>query len=137
MKTFVVSSTLIAVAVVALGIFVFQQSQKIDALKKGQEVLSKDILRVKQELADSWGKDHLHEAEEWPKFHDASGVLLSKSKNRVVVDEDEIPGVMRAMIMSYDVENADQLQGLEEGDMVKLRLKETETSLTVEEIKKQ
>jgi Cu/Ag efflux protein CusF len=137
MKLHTLSSIIIAVAVVALGIFIFQQSQKSDALKKEQEALSKEILKLKQELAGSWGKEHHHEAEAWPKFHDASGVLLSKSGDRVVVDEDEIPGLMRAMIMSYDVENPDQLQGLAEGDRVRLRLKETETALTVEEIKKQ
>jgi Cu/Ag efflux protein CusF len=137
MKRYTFTSTIIAVAVIALGIFIFQQSQKIDALKKEQELLSKEVLKAKQELAGSWGNDHDHKAEEWPKYHDASGVLLSKSGNRVVLDEDEIPGVMRAMIMSYDVENPDQLQGLAEGDKVRLRLKETETSLTVEEIKKQ
>lgn len=137
MKIYAVISTIVAIAIIALGIFVFQQSQRIDALKKKQQLLSNDILRVKQELASSWGKDHSHEAEEWPKFHDASGVLLSIFPSRVVVDEDEIPGVMRAMIMSYDVENPDQLHGLNEGDKVHLRLKETETFLTVEEIKKQ
>jgi Cu/Ag efflux protein CusF len=136
MKPYTLSSTIIAVAVIALGIFVFQQSQKIGALKKEQEVLSKEILKLKQDLAGSWGNGHNHEAEEWPRFHDASGVLLSKSGNRVVVDEDEIPGYMRAMIMSYDVENPDQLKGLKEGDKIKLRLKETESSLTVEEISK-
>ena len=137
MKLYTLSSTILAVAVIALGIFVFQQSQKIGALNKEQELLSKEILKLKQELAGSWGNGHHQEDEEWPKFHDASGVLLSISGNRVVVDEDEIPGYMRAMIMSYDVENPDQLQGLSEGDKVYLRLRETETSLTVEEIKKQ
>jgi Cu/Ag efflux protein CusF len=137
MKIYAVSSTIIGLAVIALGVILFQQSQKIDNIKREQELLSKEFLEVKQELAASWGTDHHHKAEEWPKFHDASGVLLSKSQNRVVIDEDEIPGVMRAMIMSYDVENPDQLQGLAVGDKVRLRLKETETSLNVEEIKKQ
>lgn len=137
MKIYAVSSTIIGLAVIALGVILFQQSQKIDSIKREQKLLSKEFLEVKQELAGSWGTDHHHKAEEWPKFHDAAGVLLSKSQNRVVIDEDEIAGVMRAMIMSYDVENPDQLQGLEEGDKVRLRLKETETSLTVEEIKKQ
>jgi Cu/Ag efflux protein CusF len=138
MKTYAVASTIIGLAVIALGIFVFQQSQEINALKKEQELLSQEILRAKQELAGSWREDHhhAHGVEEWPRFHDASGVLLSKSGNRVVVDEDEIPGYMRAMIMSYDVENPDQLEGLKEGDKIKLRLKETESSLTVEEISK-
>jgi Cu/Ag efflux protein CusF len=44
---------------------------------------------------------------------------------------------MRAMVMSYEVENPRQLEGLKEGDKVKLKLKETENDLTVVEIQKQ
>jgi Cu/Ag efflux protein CusF len=62
--------------------------------------------------------------------------VLSKFDTRIVVDEDEIPGVMRAMVMSYEVENPDQLKGLKEGDKVKLKLKETEDKLTVVDLKK-
>jgi Cu/Ag efflux protein CusF len=41
---------------------------------------------------------------------------------------------MRAMIMSYKVENPEQLKNLKENQKVKLKLKETATELTVTEI---
>ena len=74
----------------------------------------------------------------WPKYHEATGKVLSINAegNRIVVDEDEIPGFMSAMIMSYETEDPKLLEGLKEGDKVKFKLKETETKLTIVNIEK-
>ena len=109
----------------------------ITKLKKEQNQMADDIVKLKQEIAKSSQGGQTGSAKsEWPKYHDATGVLKSISENRISVDEDEIPGFMMAMTMQYEVENPDQLKGLKEGDKVKFRLKETENELTVSEIQK-
>ncbi|HEY7535997.1 MAG TPA: copper-binding protein [Thermodesulfobacteriota bacterium] len=106
----------------------YTQSNQFVELKTKQIQISKDIPKLKQEIAKS----------DWPKYYDATGVLKSVSENQIVVDEDEIPGFMSAMIMSYEVEKPIQLKGLEKGDKVKFKLKETENGLvTVVDIRKQ
>jgi Cu/Ag efflux protein CusF len=54
----------------------------------------------------------------------------------VIIDQDEVPGFMRAMIMSYDVENPEQITNLKEENKVRLKLKDIATNLTVIEIGK-
>lgn len=100
--------------------------------------MADDIVKLKQEIAKSWQSKQTEGVKsEWPKYHDATGVLKSISGNRISVDEDEIPGFMMAMTMGYEVENTEQLKGLKEGEKVRFRLKETENDLTVSEIHKQ
>jgi Cu/Ag efflux protein CusF len=110
----------------------------ITKLQKEQNRMADDIVNLKEEVAKSWqGGQRGNAKSEWPKYHDATGVLRSISGNRISVDEDEIPDFMMAMTMQYEVDNPEQLKGLKEGDKVKFKLKETENDLTVSEIHKQ
>ncbi len=131
--------TLIAlvIAISALGVSYMEHNQ-IVALQKEQNQMAGDVVKLKEEFAKSWQGGQTGDAKsQWPKYHDATGVLKSIAGNRVVVNGDEIPGFMLAMAMSYEVENPKQLEGLKEGDKVKFKLKETENNLTVTEIQKQ
>lgn len=125
------------VAVFALATVSYTELN-ITKLKKEQNQMADDIVKLKQEIAKSWQGGQTGNAKsEWPKYHDATGVLKSISGNRISVDENEIPGFMMAMTMQYEVGNPEQLKGLKEGDKVRFRLKETENDLTVSEIQKQ
>jgi Cu/Ag efflux protein CusF len=131
--------TLIAlvIAASALGLSYVERNQ-IAALQKEGNQMADDIVKLKEEFAKSWRSEQTGDAKsQWPKYHDATGVLKSIAGNRVVVNGDEIPGFMMAMAMSYEIENPKQLEGLKEGDKVKFKLKETENNLTVVEIQKQ
>lgn len=132
------------IAVIAFVIAVFALATigytelKITKLQKEQNQMADDIVKLKQEIAKSWQSKQTEGAKsEWPKYHDATGVLKSISGDRISVDENEIPGFMMAMTMGYEVENTEQLKGLKEGEKVRIRLKETENDLTVSEIHKQ
>jgi Cu/Ag efflux protein CusF len=121
----------------ALGLSYMERNQ-ITKLQKEQDQMADDIAKLKQEIAKTWQGGQTEGAKsEWPKYHDATGVLKFISGNRIVVNEDEILGFMMAMTMSYEIENPEQLKGLKEGDKVKFKLKETEKDLTVVEIQKQ
>lgn len=128
-----VSRVTLVIALIALIIGVYTQFAQISEIRKEQKQMAEDILKLKQELAKSWPHS---EDQEWPKYHDATGVLKQIVGNRVIIDQDEMPGFMKAMIMSYEVENPEQLKHLKEGDKVTLKLKETETNLTVLGIEK-
>lgn len=125
------------VAVFALVAAIYTELS-ITKLQKERDQMADDIVKLKQGITKSEQGGQMGNAKsEWPKYHDATGVLRSISGNRIIVDEDEIPGFMMAMTMQYEVENPEQLKSLKEGDKVKFRLKETENNLTVSEIKKQ
>ncbi len=127
------------IAIIALTIS-YTKSNQVVELQTKQKQISNDILKLQQEMAKSWQGEKQTEIvkSDWPKYYDATGVLKSVSENQIVVDEDEIPGFMSAMVMSYEVENPKQLTGLKKGDKVKFKLKESENGLlTVVEIKKE
>ena len=126
------------IAIISLAMS-YTSSNQIKELQSEQKQISDDLLKLKQEIAKTWQSAEKSGSAKpvWPKYYDATGVLKSMSENRIVIDEDEIPGFMKAMIMSYEVENPEQLKGLKEGDKVKFKLKETENDLTVLEIQKQ
>ena len=126
------------IAIISLAMS-YTSSNQIKKLQSEQKQISDDLLKLKQEIAKTWQSAEKSGSAKpvWPKYYDATGVLKSMSENRIVIDEDEIPGFMKAMIMSYEVENPEQLKGLKEGDKVKFKLKETENDLTVLEIQKQ
>jgi len=130
---------------IVIGYLHIYNINKINELRKEHNKLSKEFLDLQQELAKSWGKDksvhgygshNKEDKEQWPKFHDTTAVIKFQTDNRIVVDQDEVPGFMKAMLMSYRVENLEQLKDLDEGDKVKLKLKETEADLTVIDIKR-
>ncbi len=132
---------------VAVGYLHLYNVKQISEIRVQQKTLSEDILKIQQQLAKSWdkgskdehgyhgrGNEKAENEEQWPKFHDAVGVIKIITEERVIVDQQEMPGFMRAMIMSYKVENPEQLKNLKENQKVKLKLKETATELTVTEI---
>ncbi len=132
---------------VAVGYLHLYNVKQINDLKVQNKALSEDIQKIQQQLAKSWTGDNKDEhghhghgmgkAEDngqWPKFHEAKGVIKFITGERVIVDQEEMPGFMRAMIMSYEIEDPQQLENFKENDKVKLKLKETATELTVTEI---
>lgn len=132
---------------ISVGYLHLYNVRQISEIRVQQKAASEDILKIQQQLAKSWDKDSKDEhgyhghgnekaenEEQWPKFHDAVGVIKIITQERVIVDQQEMPGFMRAMIMSYKVENPEQLKNLKENQKVKLKLKETATELTVTEI---
>ncbi|NIS10087.1 MAG: hypothetical protein GWO07_15345 [Candidatus Dadabacteria bacterium] len=132
---------------VAVGYLHLYNVKQINDLKVQNKALTEDVKKIQQQLAKSWNKDNKEEhghhghkmgaaedAGDWPKFHEAVGVIKFITEDRVIVDQEEMPGFMRAMIMSYEVEKPDQLKKFKENDKVKLKLKETATDLTVTEI---
>ncbi|MGE5444042.1 MAG: copper-binding protein [Ignavibacteriales bacterium] len=131
--------TIIAFVVAVFALLTVGYTEfSITKLQKEQKQMADDIVKLKQEIAKSWQGEQTGNAKsEWPKYHDATGVLRSVSGNRISVDENEIPDFMMAMTMQYEVDNPEQLKGLKEGDKVKFKLKETENDLTVSEIQKQ
>jgi len=143
---FIISTVAFSVSI-TVGYLHLYNVKQINDIKIQQKVISEDILKIQQQLAKSWDKDSKDEhgyhgrgnekaenEEQWPKFHDAVGVIKIITEERVIVDQQEMPGFMRAMIMSYKVENPEQLKNLKENQKVKLKLKETATELTVTEI---
>lgn len=131
--------TIIAFVVAVFALLTVGYTEfSITKLQKEHKQMADDIVKLKQEIAKSWQGEQTGNAKsEWPKYHDATGVLRSVSGNRISVDENEIPDFMMAMTMQYEVDNPEQLKGLKEGDKVKFKLKETEDDLTVSEIQKQ
>lgn len=59
------------------------------------------------------------------KVYDLRGTIMSidKEKNMVMLDHEDIPGLMRAMKMSFPVEDAKLLTDLKEGDKVQGKIK--------------
>lgn len=75
----------------------------------------------------------------WPRFHEGRGIVafVIPDRNRLVINHEAIPTIpMEAMVMNYRVEPADLLNGLNPGDSVRFRLKETERELFVVGIEK-
>ena len=50
-------------------------------------------------------------------------VAVEKEKNRVVLDHEDIPGLMKAMQMPFSVTDPKLLEGLKAGDAVSGKLK--------------
>ena len=59
------------------------------------------------------------------KVYDLRGTIMSidKEKNTVMLDHEDIPGLMRAMKMSFPVEDAKLLTDLKERDKVQGKIK--------------
>lgn len=59
------------------------------------------------------------------KVYDLRATIMSidKEKNTVMLDHEDIPGLMRAMKMSFPVEDAKLLTDLKEGDKVQGKIK--------------
>ncbi len=124
------------IGIIALCLIYIGQTQ-LSRVQQIQNDIQQDIVNLKQEIVKlKPTKQTQSEETEFPRYHNATGVLKLIRGDRIIVDEDEIPGFMRAMIMSYKVENPEKLKDLKEGDKVKLKLKETETTLTVIDIEK-
>lgn len=123
-------------SLVVLVISLISLAFALNSLKRLNDV-KKSFEMVKSELTDVKGKLKAHQESQWPKFYDVNGKLLFKpGGNRLIIDHEEIPGVMPSMIMSYEVENPKQIENLEPGDKVHFKLKETEDKLFIINIEK-
>lgn len=73
------------------------------------------------------------------KFYDVVAVVVAidSEKNTVTLDHEDIPGLMRAMKMSFAVEDAKILAGLKPGDKVEGKLKaKSDGKQMISELKK-
>jgi len=127
----------VAVALIARNQFTSlkNENEKLIAELRGeQEKLKAEITKLSTQIAKSTET----QATQWSKYHETEGKVLAivKETNRVVLDHEEIPNFMRAMVMGFEVEDPKLLEGLKEGDKVKFKLKETETKLTIVNIEK-
>jgi protein SCO1/2 len=63
------------------------------------------------------------------KGYDLKGTVKSvdAAKREVIIDHEDIPGLMKAMQMPFHVEDAKLLDGLHEGDHVQGRVKKSES----------
>lgn len=120
-------------------------STRINDLYKQQQKMSEDLLDLQQQVAQSWKSEKGHpghsghegiKEQPWPKFHQVKAVVKLITDDKIVVDQEEIPNFMKAMTRGYKVENSEQLKNLKPDDRVNLKLKETDTDLTVIEINK-
>jgi Cu/Ag efflux protein CusF len=119
----------LVIALISIAVSINTLSKLNDVRKSLEESQSK-LANVKRRFRTAL-------ASKWPKFYDVNGKLLLKpGGNRVIIDHEEIPGVMQAMIMSYEVDNPKQIERLEPGDRVRFKLKETEDKLLIINIEK-
>jgi protein SCO1/2 len=72
------------------------------------------------------------------KMYDVKGkvVTVNVEKGKVTLDHEAIPGLMGAMTMPFDVENAKLLDGLKAGDQVHGKLKVQGSNYTLVELMK-
>jgi Cu/Ag efflux protein CusF len=123
------STLALVISLVSLG-FALDGVKRLNDIKKG-------LQRTKSELSEVKGEFTAHQQSQWPKFYEVNGKLLFKSGgNRLIIDHEEIPNVMPAMVMSYEVEDPKQIESLEPGDKVHFRLKETADKLFIISIEK-
>ncbi len=119
----------LAIAFISLALSL-NTVRKLNEVRKSFEESQSELARVKTKFRAIL-------TARWPRYYDVIGKLLLKPVgSRIIIDHEEIPGVMRAMIMSYEVENPKQVQTLKPGDKVKFKLKETQDKLSIIEIEK-
>ncbi|GEM_PF-5625900 len=123
------STVALIISLVSLGL-AFNGMKRLNDVKKGFQRTRSELSEVRDEFA-------AHQQSQWPKFYEVNGKLLFKpGGNRLIIDHEEIPNVMPAMIMSYEVEDPKQIERLEPGDRVHFRLKETADKLFIVNIEK-
>ncbi len=123
------STVALIISLVSLGL-AFNGMKRLNDVKKGFQRTMSELSEVRDEFA-------AHQQSQWPKFYEVNGKLLFKpGGNRLIIDHEEIPNVMPAMIMSYEVEDPKQIERLEPGDRVHFRLKETADKLFIVNIEK-
>jgi protein SCO1/2 len=72
------------------------------------------------------------------KVYDVKGkvVTVNSEKSEVTLDHEDIPGLMRAMKMSFKVGDPKLLQGLQAGDQVEGKLKKDAAGYTLTQLEK-
>jgi protein SCO1/2 len=72
------------------------------------------------------------------KEYDIKGKVtaINAKKPTVTLDHEDIPGVMKAMEMPFDVEDPKVLEGIKVGDEVKGRIKKTQSGFVVTRLEK-
>lgn len=123
------TSLALVIALASLA-FALSDVKRLNDVRKSFEGIKSELAEIKRKLAAS-------QVSQWPKFYNVNGKLLFKpSKNRLIIDHEEIPKVMPPMIMSYEVEDTKQIENLKPGDKVHFRLKETADKLFILNIEK-
>jgi Cu/Ag efflux protein CusF len=61
---------------------------------------------------------------------------LNPSKPAVTLDHEDIPGLMKAMEMEFNVQNVKLLEGIKVGDQVQGQLKKAESGYTITNLQK-
>src|SRR5262249_19041109 len=72
------------------------------------------------------------------KLYDVRGkvVAVNAAKSAVTLDHEDIPGLMRAMQMEFEVEDPKMLEGIKAGDQVEGRLKKSESGYVLTRLAK-
>jgi len=63
-------------------------------------------------------------------------VAVDPDKTEITLDHEDIPGLMKAMTMSFKVENPKLLSGLKAGDQVQGRVKKGESDYVITQLEK-
>jgi protein SCO1/2 len=73
------------------------------------------------------------------KLYEVKGKVVSMEaeKQKVTLDHEAIPGLMKAMTMPFDVENPKLLDGLKAGDQVQGKLRTKDGKYILTELSKQ
>jgi len=123
------SILVLIISIISLG-FALNAVKHLNDVKDGFQ-------RTKRELAEAKDEFAAHQQSRWPKFYEVNGRLLFKaSGNRLIIDHEEIPNVMPAMIMNYEVKDPKQIENLGPGDKVHFRLEETVNKLFIVSIER-
>jgi protein SCO1/2 len=77
-------------------------------------------------------------AKNYEQIFQVKGVIkeLQPEKKKVTITHEEIPGYMEAMTMSFDVKDAQELNGLQPGDSVAFRMTVTDDEGWIDQLKK-
>jgi hypothetical protein len=117
------------VSIISLGI-ALNELKRLNDIRKGFQRTKDELSEIKSELA-------VHQQSRWPRFYEVNGKLLFKpGGNRLIIDHEEIPNVMPAMIMNYEVKDPKQIENLEPGNKVHFRLEETADKLFIVSIER-
>jgi len=122
-----------------IGVIVVMLFIALGTKKQITQVREAEIgVKPKLEELQRKAKERAGLTEGWPRYYEGKGRVVSVDleSSEVLLDHEEIPGSMPAMIRSYGVEDRENLETLSPGDEVRFTLKETEDTLSIVKIEK-